>query len=211
MSKFKNLRPLNGSAEQKALIAEQLTQLEDDLRRLKLEFDIFLNGGAKRPPYDLKNRVDTMLKRLADERAMPYAQRYLYNSLMGRYTAFQNLWRRALKNREEGNPLHLPRRRATTAAPSDATPPPAPPPTNNANSFRCTDASREDATVKAMYASFAAAKKQCGENPDEIPYDYFRQVVASKADSIRARYQCEQVRFAVQINDGKVTFIAQPD
>jgi hypothetical protein len=63
-------------ADAKALIAEQLTRLEDDLRRLKVEFDIFLNGGAKRPPYDTKNRVETTIKRLADERSMPFAQRY---------------------------------------------------------------------------------------------------------------------------------------
>ena len=29
---------------------EQLTRLEDDIRRLRIEFDIFFNGGAKRPP-----------------------------------------------------------------------------------------------------------------------------------------------------------------
>jgi hypothetical protein len=29
---------------------EQLTRLEDDIRRLRIEFDIFFNGAAKRPP-----------------------------------------------------------------------------------------------------------------------------------------------------------------
>ena len=28
---------------------EQLTRLEDDIRRLRVEFDIFFNGAAKRP------------------------------------------------------------------------------------------------------------------------------------------------------------------
>ena len=49
---------VSAEADAKALIAEQLIRLEDDLRRLKVEFDIFLNGGAKRPPYDTKNRVE---------------------------------------------------------------------------------------------------------------------------------------------------------
>ncbi len=40
---------------------EQLTRLEDDIRRLRIEFDIFFNGGAKRPPYDTKGRVETLL------------------------------------------------------------------------------------------------------------------------------------------------------
>src|SRR3954462_2677318 len=62
-------------------VEEQLKRLEDDLRRLKIEFDIFFNGGSKRPPYDTKGRVDTMLKRLADDRSLTFAQRYLLNSL----------------------------------------------------------------------------------------------------------------------------------
>ena len=47
-------------------IDEQLVRLEDDIRRLKVEFDIYFNGSAKRPPYDTKGRVETIIKRLAD-------------------------------------------------------------------------------------------------------------------------------------------------
>jgi hypothetical protein len=47
---------------------EQLTRLEEDIRRLRIEFDIFFNGAAKRPPYDTKGRVETVLKRLGDDR-----------------------------------------------------------------------------------------------------------------------------------------------
>src|SRR5215203_4071550 len=81
---------------------EQLTRLEDDIRRLRVEFDIFFNGAAKRPPYDTKGRVETLLKRLGDDRTLTYAQRYRYNSLAARYNAFRDLWRRTMQGREEG-------------------------------------------------------------------------------------------------------------
>ena len=83
-------------------VDEQLTRLEDDIRRLRVEFDIFFNGGAKRPPYDTKGRVETLLKRLADDRTLTFAQRYRYNSLAARYNAFRDLWRRTMQAREEG-------------------------------------------------------------------------------------------------------------
>ena len=67
-------------------IEEQLVRLEDDVRKLKVEFDIYFNGSSKRPPYDTKGRVETLIKRLADERQLTYAQRYQYNSLVARYT-----------------------------------------------------------------------------------------------------------------------------
>src|SRR6185436_4115199 len=81
---------------------EQLTRLEDDIRRVRIEFDIFFNGGAKRPPYDTKGCVETLLKRLGDDRTLTFAQRYRYTSLAARYNAFRDLWRRTMQGREEG-------------------------------------------------------------------------------------------------------------
>src|SRR5215212_850005 len=81
---------------------EQLVRLEEDIRRLKVEFDIYFNGASKRPPYDTKGRVDTLIKRLADERTLTFAQRYHYNSLAARYNSFMQLWRRTMQEREEG-------------------------------------------------------------------------------------------------------------
>ena len=36
---------------------EQLTRLEEDIRKLLVVFYIFFNGASKRPPYDTKGRV----------------------------------------------------------------------------------------------------------------------------------------------------------
>src|SRR4029453_1562848 len=81
---------------------DYLSRLEDDIRRLKIEFDMFFNGASKKPPYDTKGRVDTMIKRLGDDRTLSYAQRYRYTSLASRYNAFRDLWRRTMQGREEG-------------------------------------------------------------------------------------------------------------
>src|SRR3989442_4287543 len=83
-------------------VDDQLTRLEEDIRRLKIEFDVFFNGASKRPPYDTKGRVDTIIKRLGDDRTLSFAQRYRYSSLATRYNAFRDLWRRTMQGREEG-------------------------------------------------------------------------------------------------------------
>ena len=41
---------------------EQLTRLEEDIRRLRIEFDIFFNGAAKRPPYETKGTSRNFIK-----------------------------------------------------------------------------------------------------------------------------------------------------
>src|SRR5688572_24510736 len=102
-TRAKNARTAKGNVgEYEPTIDDQLTRLEDDIRRLKIEFDVFFNGASKRPPYDTKGRVETLLKRLADDRTVSFAQRYRYNSLASRYNAFRDLWRRTMQGREEG-------------------------------------------------------------------------------------------------------------
>src|SRR6185503_7602053 len=70
--------------------------------RLKIEFDIFFNGGLAKPPHDQKYRVETTIKRLYDQRGMTFGQRFRYNSLVSRFNVYRELWRRHLKEREEG-------------------------------------------------------------------------------------------------------------
>ena len=47
---------------------EELAILEDSLRKLKIEFDMYFGGGVKRPPYDAQWRVESILKRLDGSR-----------------------------------------------------------------------------------------------------------------------------------------------
>ena len=41
-------------------IDQDLDRLEYEIRRLKVEYDIYFNGGTMRPPIDTKGRVETV-------------------------------------------------------------------------------------------------------------------------------------------------------
>lgn len=182
---------------------EQLTRLEEDIRRLRIEFDIFFNGAAKRPPYDTKSRVDTFLKRLGDDRTLNFAQRYRYNSLIARYNAFRELWRRTMQGREEGrDPASMARANAHKEA-AITTVKPA--------SFVCLDAHHDVEVVKNIYESLLEAKRSCGEPIDDLSFPKFHRLIASKADSIKQQRGCERVRFSVTVEDGHVSFKARAD
>ena len=85
--------------EEAADIDAQLSRMEDDIRKLKIDFDIFFNGAVKRPPLEARARLESVIKRLADNRNLTYAQRYYLNSLILRFTSYRELWRRNLKAR----------------------------------------------------------------------------------------------------------------
>jgi hypothetical protein len=189
-----------GSGDSQPTPDEQLTRLEDDIRRLRIEFDVFFNGGSKRPPYDTKGRVETLLKRLADDRTLTFAQRYRYNSLAARYNAFRDLWRRTMQGREEGRDLAS---AARASAYQEARPTHVEP-----VSFVCADAHHEVEVVKNLYDSLVEAKRRCGESTEDLSFPKFHRLIASKADGLKQQLGCELVRFSVAVEGGHVSFKA---
>jgi hypothetical protein len=177
-----------------------LSRLEDDIRRLKIEFDVFFNGASKRPPYDTKGRVETMIKRLGDDRALSYAQRYRYTSLASRYNAFRDLWRRTMQGREEGrDPMATARASAKEQAVADF---------KQAN-FVCDDAHKDVELVKDLYSALVEAKKVCGEPVEDFSFPRFHRLIASQADGLKERLGCERVSFSIDVEGGHVSFKAR--
>lgn len=192
-----------GVGENQPTSDQLLTRLEDDIRHLRIEFDIFFNGGAKRPPYDTKGRVETLLKRLGDDRTLNYAQRYRYNSLAARYNAFRDLWRRTMQGREEGRDAISAARASAKREISETKVEPV--------SFTCGDAHHEVELVKDLYNSFIEAKRHCGEPTEDLSFPKFHRLIASKVDGLKQQRDCERVRFSVTVEDGHVSFKARAE
>ncbi|HEY4425768.1 MAG TPA: MXAN_5187 C-terminal domain-containing protein [Pyrinomonadaceae bacterium] len=192
-----------GGGESQPTTDQELTRLEDDIRRLRVEFDIFFNGGSKRPPYDTKGRVETLLKRLADDRTINFAQRYRYNSLAARYNAFRDLWRRTMQGREEGRDLASAARASAKREVIDHRVEPV--------SVVCLDAHHEVELVKNLYNSLIEAKRHCGEPTEDLSFPKFHRLIASKTDGIKQQKGCERVRFSVAVEDGHVSFKARAE
>ena len=186
--------------EYEPTVDEQLTRLEEDIRRLKVEFDVFFNGASKRPPYDTKGRVETLIKRLGDDRSVSYAQRYRYTSLASRYNLFRDLWRRTMQGREEGrSPITTARVSAKEQAVADF----------KKASFVCEDAHKDVELVKNVYSALIDAKKVCGEPVEDFSFPRFHRLIASQADSLKKRLGCERISFSIDVEGGHVSFKAK--
>ena len=190
----------NAAVDNQPSVDEQLKRLDEDIRRLKIEFDIYFNGAAKRPPYDTKSRVETMFKRLGDDRTLTYAQRYLLNSLTARYTAFRELWRRTMQGREEGRDAAA-AARATARAEAVGT--------ESSVNFICDDAHRDVPTVRQLYDALIEAKMKCGEPTEDLSFPRFHRLIATKADNLKERLGCDRVRFSIDVEGGRVSFKAK--
>ena len=81
---------------------EELNVLDSQLRRLKIEYEIFFSNPTKRPPTDIEWKVLSLLRKFSDGGRMNFSQRYRYNEMAQRYAVYSDLWRKKSRIREEG-------------------------------------------------------------------------------------------------------------
>jgi len=177
-------------------IDHELDRLEYEIRRLKVEYDIYFNGGTVRPPVDTKGRVETAIKRIYDARGMSFGQRFRYNSLVARYNVMRELWRRQTQDREEsGRP---PTAEAHTALREQVA------------VIRCCNPNLEPEKVSELYDHLVAAKRKCGEKLGALSLEVFTQFLTSRADQIKDGLATDAVDFVVGVDNGRVKFAARP-
>lgn len=169
---------------------EELNQLEDYLRRLKVEYEIYFNGGSPRPPHDTLFRVETLIKKYSDASKMNFGQRYKFNQLVQKYAINNDLWRRKLKDKEEG--------RGQFGAPR-----PEPQPAGPVR-IVCSDPSKERDKVEQLLKAVIEAKRQVGERVDNIDPQNFSKFVEDKTTQVKQSLGCERVLFSVSVEEGKV-------
>jgi len=185
---------------------EDLTNLEDWLRRLKVEFDIFFNGHRKKPPDDLKMKLERLLKRLGEASDMSFQERFRYNTIVARYYIYKDLWRRTLLGREEGHAGSFrPHERQDIAPGASAEPP------RREYQVSIADPEAEKERVKELYQGLLALRRGDPAEASSIPFDRFAKYIADQTRKLRTRYECSRVVFTVAIEDASVRFRARPD
>src|SRR5271169_1258893 len=81
---------------------EELNVLDTQLRRLKIEYEIYFSNPTKKPPTDIEWKVLNLLRKFSDGSRISMQQRYRYNEMAQRYAIYSDLWRKKSRIREEG-------------------------------------------------------------------------------------------------------------
>ncbi len=184
-------------------IDEELGMLDDSVRRLKIEYDVYFGGGSKKPPADLEWRVQTLIKKYSDSGKLSYAQRFRYNSITQKYALFSDLWRQKLKIKEEG--YRRPQDamlgiQGVRGAEKEKRPEPS--------NFVFDAKTASDSAVEELYQAMASAREKAGL-PNTGNIDSFKNFVRQKTDQIRRQYGCEAVEYTVEVQDGQVRLKAK--
>lgn len=194
---------------------EELTVLEDNIRKLKVEYDVYFSGGSKKPPEDIEWRVRTTIKKYAEGRHLNFQQQFRYNTLAQKYAVFSDLWRRKMKIKEEGyrrpqdallaiqglrevQELDAASAHGGKFSTRRSSLPP----------FEFSDPQKEQDQALVLYETLVAERQRAGGAPGPS-FDSFREFLSRKTTEIRAQYGCASVQYSIEIEDGQVRLKAR--
>ena len=206
-----------------ATIDEELSQLERDIRQLKIEYDMFFGGGRKRPPAEVEWRIELLIKCYAERGGdLKFSQRFRFNNLAQTYAKYKDVFRKRMVQREEGTiqrhfgaaakTIEAERARAKAALLSKETPAAGAPAHAAAVSaaegraFRVafSEPENESQKVDQLYEAFLQAKKQAGEETAKLTRDGFNEFVRKKTKDLQSKKNCRDIEYVVETVDGQV-------
>ena len=193
----------------------QLRELEAEIKRLEVEYNLFFAGRLAKLPWDTRSRVEGLIKRYDRMQIQNTAERFRFQGLQSRFSAFCELWERHLKSREGGRQAP---RGGSMYRPS---PPSSTPPRDDGevpsvrsrddapvvpSVMALRDAEAEGDKVRALHEQLNAARRQAGEG--DVPFERFQEVVRAQVSKLGK--DGAEVAFKVSVKDGRVAFTAKP-
>lgn len=196
-------------------VDEELTLLEDQIRRLKVEYDVYFGGGSKKPPAEIEWKVKNLLKKFADGHRMNYAQRFRYTTLQQRYALYNSLWQQKLLIKEEGYRRPQDAVLGIQGLRSDEE-------HEAAKALRHHGVAADDRPfsmlfsegadhkqVESLFQALTEARKKTGEN-SAANLESFKKFVHQKTAQLRKEYGCKSVEYTVEMKDGQAKLKAKP-
>ena len=193
-------------------VTDDLDQLENLARQLHIEWEKFFGGVEKKPPTDLRARVEALIKKYAYAEIRNNGERFRYQTLSTRYATFNELWNKRMRAIEEGRPMgiHGIYERKVAPPPVYAPPPPAARPAGGGSGeVRVKDPGGDTDAVRSLFDRFLEARKAAGEAAP-VKFESFQKIISQQAARILTEKGAQAVDFRLETKDGKVSLKAKP-
>ncbi len=189
---------------------EELDKLEEDIRRLKNQYDLFFANIVKVPPSFMRHQVEAYIHELNRLKMRDNARRFRFNTVLSRYNQYREMWARRMREREEG-PLDFRRRQAAMSAPAPAAARVPPPGVTSAAAdpyVKMTPGSNGE-QVRKLFEEITRAHVDLGKLSN-VTLDQLTAMVQKQTELVRSKYNVNTVAFRVETIDGKVKLKAKP-
>ncbi len=178
---------------------EILDELDQNLKRLRIEYEQFFMGQMKREPFVLKGKVQKVIIRMVNKPPRNSRQKFRFNSLNAKFQVYRQLWGRTMRQIENGT-YKRDKFKAKIQAPA---PGPAVTPARRAPS-------KSASSVDKLHEAFLRARRQTGEGGGAPDAQALQRVVRQQMQAIRKKHGSDvKVKFKVVVENNKAKLKAQ--
>jgi hypothetical protein len=171
---------------------KEFSEFENALTRLSREYEAFLYSERGRLPADARKKLEAMARALSMNRYDSPAERFRYNTIIGRFNVEVERWNRAVRDKEEG------RGRFGKYGVSHATSGPnAPDPASVHRAAGLPD-------DQALFERYREAKKGQGEDVKRLSAEKFLELLARERNRLREKTGEGEWEFDLAIEGNKV-------
>lgn len=179
----------------KDIIEKNLKILEERIRALKIEWDLFFTGNRRVPPTKELGELDKFVKTLRNTAIPDNSLRFKFQSVYSNYVAMSELWTKRLRQQEEGKLHKRPvRQTIMTVAP--------------AQGVVISNPSGQQHRIKTLFNDFLTQSNP--ETVKDLNFQTFAAKISQQVEVLMRKTGCGEVQLSVRIEDGKVKLKAKP-
>lgn len=173
----------------------EIDRLEGDIRRLKVDFERFFNGGLPIPPEEFRLAVRRQIQTLRSRPIRALVDRFRLNTLEARFNTLEELFNRRLREREEG-----------LAAPPPAMAGGSTPRRYDPYTGIVVGGTPEPEAIQALYHELYDDDTPTADSN----FRRFHTYLLGQMAAIKERSGCEEVSFRVTNEGGRLKLKAKP-
>lgn len=177
-------------------VDEELTRLEELIKRLKFEYEQYFIGETKLPPEKIQRDVENLIKSLYAQPLGRAGPKFRFQMLIARFNTYKGYWEKIMRDILEGI---TPRDRIKAK-------------------LRGREAATEKAggrapgedPMRSVYKEYVRAKKDQGEDVSHLTFEKISETLRAQTEKIKEKYRCDDVEYKVAVEGGKVKLKAIP-
>ena len=203
-------------------LEEKLAILDIEIRRLKVQYDLYFIGSLPRPPIVQRDQLHRSIRHMEGVRIRNAATRFILNNLVNKFNVLVEMWNKRVRRREEGERVHplaaraaLREQQAAGLKPSprpQAAPRPQRRPATTApdsGAWRVAASQADDSNLRGLYEDYLVAGRRAGEDK-QADFSHFAKEIARQAAALKQKRDCEAVDFRIYCDGKKVKIKARP-
>ena len=189
-------------------VDEELDDLDNNLKSLRVQYDQFFLGILKRPPEVLQGRVQKVIVKYANQQLRKTHQKFRFNQLNSKFQIFRQQWGRTMRQIEMGTykghrfkaKLHEKERATAAAGPhADETPTP----------LTLTQAPvTTSGPIDKLNDALVAARRKAGDTGPAPDRAKLAEAVKKQTQALKAKHPGAKVKFKVAVEGNKAKLVA---